>query len=111
VTEHESWCGKDPDDATPRRQGYGSPTAQPSPPSSHGISRPLDDLRTTGLLWLINTSVLHPRGYAMALHFNDDGICTGWSLIGDGSEPWVFADNCHEEFADVTRLLWPGIES
>lgn len=45
--------------------------------------RPID-IRESGLLWLINTSVLHPRGFAL-----------GWSgdghfLLGDGSEPWRF---------------------
>jgi hypothetical protein len=52
--------------------------------------RPFEDLRTTGLLWLINTTVFHPRGYALALHFEDDGTCTGWSIMGDGQEPWQF---------------------
>ena len=54
--------------------------------------RPFSELRPTGLLWLINTTVFHPRGYALALHFDDDGNATGWSLMGDGSEPWVFLD-------------------
>lgn len=53
--------------------------------------RDLSELRETGLLWLINTTVFHPRGYALALHIADDGCCTGWSLDGDGTEPWVFA--------------------
>lgn len=52
---------------------------------------PFADLRTTGLLWLINTTVFHPRGYALALHFDDEGAAIGWSLMGDGSEPWQFA--------------------
>lgn len=55
-------------------------------------ARPFEDLRPTGLLWLINTTVFHPRGYALALHFNDDGSCSGWSLMGDGSEVWQFTD-------------------
>lgn len=55
-------------------------------------ARPFDELRPTGLLWLINTTVFHPRGYALALHFDDVGACTGWSLLGDGSEAWQFAD-------------------
>lgn len=29
--------------------------------------RPWSDLRDSGLLWLINTTVLHPRGYAMGI--------------------------------------------
>lgn len=68
--------------------------------------RGLHELRSTGLLWLINASVLHPRGYAMALHYDDDMHCIGWSLLGDGSEPWSFdpgaADIC---FGAVRALL------
>lgn len=55
--------------------------------------RPFEDLRPTGLLWLINTTVFHPRGYALALHFDDDGQATGWSLLGDGTERWSFSEN------------------
>ena len=61
--------------------------------------RPFAELRDTGLLWLLNRVVFHPRGYALALHFNDGSAtggtfqdCTGWSLIGDGSEPWSMSD-------------------
>jgi len=50
--------------------------------------RPFSELRDEGLLWLINTTVFHPRGYALALHYDDDMNATGWSLVGDGSEPW-----------------------
>lgn len=57
-------------------------------------SRPFADLRPTGLLWLINVTVFHPRGYALALHFEDaeHQVCTGWSLMGDGSESWSMRD-------------------
>ncbi len=59
------------------------------------------DLRGDGLLWLINTSILHPRGYAMAI-----GSETGeLSLLGDGSEPWRFGMDCDEQFAAVQALL------
>lgn len=51
--------------------------------------RPLEDLSTSGLLWLINRTVFHPRGYALAVHY-DDGKATGWELLGDGSEPWSY---------------------
>lgn len=50
--------------------------------------RPFAELRDTGLLWLINRVVFHPRGYALGLHFDLDLNCIGWSLLGDGSEPW-----------------------
>ena len=52
--------------------------------------RPFADLRPTGLLWLINTTVFHPRGYALAVHFDDEGNAVGWSLMGDGTERWTF---------------------
>lgn len=55
-------------------------------------TRPWTDLRPTGLLWLINRVVFHPRGYALAIHRDDDGTCTGWSLLGDGSEPWSMGE-------------------
>jgi hypothetical protein len=54
--------------------------------------RPFEDLRDSGLLWLINRAVFHPRGYALALHVDDGGEVVGWSLQGDGSEPWTFED-------------------
>lgn len=57
-----------------------------------------NELRDTGLLWLINKALLHPRGYALALHYEvgEDGTmnvdnCTGWSIMGDGTEPWHYS--------------------
>lgn len=58
--------------------------------------RPLDDLRSTGLLWLINRVVFHPRGYAIALHYEGDQV-VGWSLVGDGSEAWRYGMTDAEE--------------
>lgn len=46
--------------------------------------RPID-LRESGLLWLVNRAVFHPRGFALAVE--TDGSL---SLLGDGSEPWKF---------------------
>jgi len=60
--------------------------------------RPFSELRDTGLLWLINRVVFHPRGYALALH--SDGVggeYTGWSLMGDGTEPWSMGDMPEDE--------------
>lgn len=45
-----------------------------------------------GLLYLVNTSVLHPRGFALTLHADDDGNPIGLSVQGDGTEPWCFGD-------------------
>jgi hypothetical protein len=61
-------------------------------------TRPFSELRSSGLLWLINTSVLHPRGYALALHYDEVvdgrpvGEPTGWSIVFDGTERYVFAE-------------------
>ena len=70
--------------------------------------RPLEDLSPTGLLWLINTAALHPRGYAMALHYDDEGKVEGWSVVGDGKEAWRFAmtdAEMDEKFRAVQALL------
>lgn len=52
----------------------------------------LDELRSTGLLWLINASVFHPRGLALAFVYDDDGELIGWRLLAaDAGEPFMFA--------------------
>jgi len=68
--------------------------------------RPFNEIRDTGLLWLINRTVFHPRGYALFLHYEDrenplapGGVATGWGLMGDGSEPWKFGDPPEEALA------------
>lgn len=58
------------------------------------------ELRTSGLLWLFNTAVLHPRGFAVGFVYPDDATAyqitagavepIGWQLFGDGTEPWRF---------------------
>lgn len=63
--------------------------------------RPFQELRDSGLLWLINRTVFHPRGYALAIAYDDDEA-VGWSLLGDGSEPWQYADEVDER--DLLRL-------
>lgn len=59
---------------------------------SQDPGRPFSEFRTEGLLWLINVSVFHPRGYALGFHFGDDGSVTGWTLLGDGNEAWTMPD-------------------
>lgn len=65
--------------------------------------------RDDGLLWLVNASVLHPRGWALAVHIDDDGELLGLSVVGDGKEPWCFGtdpDGSHqadEPFAEFKR--------
>lgn len=67
---------------------------------------PFEDLRSTGLLWLLNKSCLHPRGYALAFYYDDIGDLIGWNLLGDGSEPWQFDTNTDDDaFARVEAFL------
>lgn len=47
------------------------------------------DLRRDGLLWLINTTVFHPRGYALGYDV-DTGV---FLLMGDGGDVWGFEHN------------------
>lgn len=67
--------------------------------------RPFHELRKLGLLWLINTTVFHPRGYAIGLAYdgpNGTGNVIGWQLFGDGSERWSFgADEVTSEMCDA----------
>lgn len=44
------------------------------------------NLSESGLLWLINRVVFHPRGFALAYLHSE----RAFSLLGDGSEPWRF---------------------
>lgn len=66
------------------------------------ITRPLADLLApSGLLWLINATTFHPRGFALALVTDDDGMIVGWQLQGDGREPWRYGEDVEtdERFA------------
>lgn len=74
--------------------------------------RPFEDLRTTGLLWLLNKAALHPRGYALAFNYDDGGDLVGWSLLGDGTEPWQFDSDTDDRcFSDVEELLaWQSVK-
>lgn len=69
--------------------------------------RPFADLGTTGLLWLINRTTFHPRGFALGIEFNENGQAIGWRLFGDGSEQWTFGADVDEDakFAAVERLF------
>lgn len=60
------------------------------------------DLLETGLLWLINTTVFHPRGFSLGYAAE-----TGqFELLGDGTEAWVFSDEtAQEKFRAVSELL------
>lgn len=58
------------------------------------------DLRSDSLLWLINCTVFHPRGYALGYDPNDGSFC----LLGDGSEPWVFSADGSDEADQLARV-------
>lgn len=65
------------------------------------MSKPVK-LRDDGLLWLINRTVFHPRGYALG--YDDQ---TGeFELIGDGSEPFEFVEN-ERQYLDRVREVMP----
>jgi len=84
------------------------------------LPRPWHELRDSGLLWLINRVVFHPRGWALAIHRDEDGTSPGWSLLGDGLEPWSMGDPPEKDrikfgaktedelFALVQELLAPA---
>jgi hypothetical protein len=44
------------------------------------------DLIEDGLLWLINASVFHPRGFALAIAPSTGEL----TLMGDGTEAWSY---------------------
>ena len=71
-------------------------------------ARPWAELLDAGVLWAINRTVFHPRGFALAIEaVAETGEVTGWSLQGDGSEPWKFNDDGMEDarFAAFEALL------
>lgn len=65
------------------------PTAAPLPDA--GAPRSWADFRNSGMLWLINRTAFHPRGLALAFHYNEGSEAAGWSLYrNDDGEPWQF---------------------
>lgn len=69
-------------------------------------ARDFAEFLDTGLLWLINTTVFHPRGYSLAIKVDkDSGTAVGWNLLGDGTEPWTFGDDCDDKFQAAQSLL------
>lgn len=97
----------DPDDvataarAAPRREEIVSESP------STGRVRPFAELRDSGLLWLVNASVFHPRGVGLALVFDDDGKAVGWQLLGGPDEPWHFepGPEIDERFRAANRTV------
>jgi hypothetical protein len=73
--------------------------------------RTWEELRDTGLLWLINTAVLHPRGFALAVEINDAGEAIGWAIVGDGLRPWTFPDAVAESQFPVVEAFLDSLRS
>lgn len=65
------------------------------------------DPRESGLLWLINRTTFHPRGYALGLKRSIvDPNAYVFSLKGNGEEPFVFdADLDDEKFPQAKETL------
>jgi hypothetical protein len=79
-------------------EGIRMTASVPNPATDPDLGRPLTELRSTGLLWLINRVIFHPRGYALALHYSPDmEEVVGWSLMGDGTEPWSMGEPTPEQ--------------
>lgn len=60
--------------------------------------RPVNELMDSGLLWLINRVVFHPRGLALALWVEEDsGDVTAWRLMAAAEgEPFSFSNRDDE---------------
>lgn len=75
------------------------------PPAIPDSGRPVD-LHDSGLLWLINRCVFHPRGYALGVNGAGQTV-----LLGDGTEPYAFGLQPGVEddlFARATATLQPA---
>jgi hypothetical protein len=64
------------------------------------------DIVNDGVLWLVNRTVFHPRGYALAF----DPESGEFGIYGDGSEPWRFEidDDVEQTRFDAVRRLMGG---
>lgn len=66
---------------------------------SHDPGRPFAELLESGLLWLINTSVFHPRGLALAVAIDQEtGEASGWSLLAsEAGTAYRYAAPCEAD--------------
>ncbi len=60
------------------------------------------NLREDGILWMINRTIFHPRGFALAINEEVSQL----TLTGDGVEVWTFA----ESMADIEQELFDAFE-
>lgn len=66
---------------------------------AHPPVRSWEELRSSGLLWLINATVFHPRGFALGIAYRGGDEPIGWCLFGDGTESWRFDEQADPLFA------------
>jgi hypothetical protein len=60
------------------------------------------DLRSDGILWMLNKTIFHPRGYALSINPDTGDL----ALVGDGTEPWAFEHSIElEPFRAFEALL------
>jgi hypothetical protein len=76
-------------------------TTEPQPDDTTMVSTV--DLHESGLLWLINRVVFHPRGYALGMALDANHQPLGWVLQGDGREPWVFVVDNEQALFDAAQ--------
>lgn len=69
-------------------------------------ARPFEELRDSGVLWLINRMVFHPQGYALALHFDSAYQLTGWSIAGNGTEEWRYTQGDDRAGFEAMARTW-----
>lgn len=86
-----------------RMVSEGGPAGETDEPKRPEI-RHWAELETTGLLALINATVCHPRGYALTFIYDDNEALVGWSLQGNGKEPWTHID-WQDDFDAVNGFL------
>lgn len=63
-----------------------------------------EEMRTLGILYLINKAVFHPRGFALSFSYDEEGNLLGWQMLGDGTDSWMMSKDQEEE-------LFPAVES
>ncbi len=69
-------------------------------------------LRESGVVWMINAAVFHPRGYTLALCYPEgtaDDVWVepiGWSILGDGSAPRQFQ---HDDTLDYALQAFQSL--
>lgn len=59
------------------------------------------DLQADGVLWAINRTLFHPRGFALGW----DRESGKFYLLGDGKELWEYSESEDDEFQAFKKLL------